>query len=105
MQNFSDHHLPIIDGAIAVPTGGGTEAFVDAADIAVVAVETLLDPDAHAGAQYAPTGPRSLSLNELMGEPSPTTTSPRKHGSVVRSHWRVTLDNPPINVINNGMYR
>jgi uncharacterized protein YbjT (DUF2867 family) len=65
MQNFSDHHLPIIDGAITVPTGGGTEAFVDAADIAAVAVETLLDPNTHAGAQYAPTGPQSLTFNEV----------------------------------------
>ena len=65
MQNFSDEHLPVIDGAITVPTRGGTEAFVDAADIAAVAVETLIDPDAHAGAQYAPTGPQSLTVSEV----------------------------------------
>ena len=65
MQNFSDEHLPVIDGAITVPTRGGTEAFVDAADIAAVAVETLVDPDAHAGAQYAPTGPQSLTVSEV----------------------------------------
>jgi len=65
MQNFSDEHLPLIGGTITVPTGGGKEAFVDAADIAAVAVETLIDPDAHAGAQYAPTGPQSLTVNEV----------------------------------------
>jgi uncharacterized protein YbjT (DUF2867 family) len=65
MQNFSDEHLPIIDSAITVPTGGGREAFVDAADIAAVAVETLVDPDTHAGAQYAPTGPQSLTVSEV----------------------------------------
>lgn len=65
MQNFSDAHLPIIGGAITVPTGGGKEAFVDAADIAAVAVETLVSPDAHAGAQYAPTGPQSLTVGEI----------------------------------------
>ena len=65
MQNFSDAHLPIVDGVITVPTGGHTEAFVDAADIAAVAVETLLDPAAHAGARYAPTGPRALTVGEV----------------------------------------
>jgi uncharacterized protein YbjT (DUF2867 family) len=65
MQNFRDEHMPVIDGVITVPTGGGTEAFVDAADIAAVAVETLLTPDAHAGAQYAPTGPQALTVGEV----------------------------------------
>jgi uncharacterized protein YbjT (DUF2867 family) len=65
MQNFSDEHLPLIGGTITVPTGGGREAFVDAADIAAVAVETLVNPDAHAGAQYAPTGPHSLTVGEV----------------------------------------
>jgi uncharacterized protein YbjT (DUF2867 family) len=92
MQNFSDHHLPIIDGAITVPTGGGTEAFVDAADIAAVAVETLLDPNTHAGAQYAPTGPQSLTFNEVadiiagvIGRAVTHNDIALKHGSVVRS--------------------
>ena len=65
MQNFSDAHLPVVDWVITVPTGGGREAFVDAADIAAVAVETLLAPDAHAGAQYAPTGPQALTVGEV----------------------------------------
>jgi uncharacterized protein YbjT (DUF2867 family) len=65
MQNFSEERLPMIEGAITVPTRGGAEAFVDAADIAAVAVETLVDPDAHAGAQYAPTGPQSLTVSEV----------------------------------------
>ena len=65
MQNFADEHVPVINGAIAVPTGGGTEAFVDAADIAAVAVETLVDRDAHASAQYAPTGPQALTVAEI----------------------------------------
>jgi uncharacterized protein YbjT (DUF2867 family) len=50
-----------------VPAGGGREAFVDAVDIAAVAVETLIDPDAHAGAEYAPTGPQALALSEVTG--------------------------------------
>jgi len=65
MQNFSDEHLPLIGGAITVPTGGGAEAFVDAEDIAAVAVETLVDPETHSGAQYALTGPQSLTVGEV----------------------------------------
>ncbi|GGN80124.1 NmrA family transcriptional regulator [Streptomyces albiflavescens] len=65
MQNFTDAHLPVINGAITVPTGSGTEAFVDAADIAAVAAETLLAPEVHAGALYAPTGPQALTVGEV----------------------------------------
>jgi uncharacterized protein YbjT (DUF2867 family) len=65
MQNFTDDHLPVIDGAITAPSGGGTEAFVDAADIASVAARTLLDPGAHAGAQYTLTGPQALTFGEV----------------------------------------
>ena len=65
MQNFADAHLPVVDGAITVPTGAGREAFVDADDIAAVAAETLLAPAAHAGAGYAPTGPQALSVAEV----------------------------------------
>ena len=65
MQNFIDEHVPVIEGVITVPTGGSAEAFVNATDIAAVAVETLVDPDAHAGARYAPTGPQSLTVSKV----------------------------------------
>jgi uncharacterized protein YbjT (DUF2867 family) len=64
MQNFADDHLPVIDGAITAPSGGGTEAFVDADDIASVAAQTLLDPAAHAGARYDLTGPQALTFTQ-----------------------------------------
>ncbi|MDH6705643.1 uncharacterized protein YbjT (DUF2867 family) [Kitasatospora sp. MAA19] len=65
MQNFTDAHLPVVNGAVTVPTGSGTEAFVDAADIAAVAAETLLAPERHAGARYAPTGPQALTVGDV----------------------------------------
>ncbi|SEF17455.1 NmrA family NAD(P)-binding protein [Streptomyces sp. Ag109_O5-10] len=64
MQNFADDHLPVIDGVLTVPSGGGREAFVDAADIAAVAAQTLLDPETHAGAVYSLTGPQALTFQE-----------------------------------------
>lgn len=67
MQNFTDEHLPVVQDMITVPTAGGAEAFVDAADIAAVAVETLADPDAHAGAVYEPTGPEALTVAQVAG--------------------------------------
>src|SRR5258708_23046652 len=62
MQNFSETFLKPIGGAIVVPAGDGAEAFVDAEDIAAVASATLADPQAHAGAQYALTGPEALTI-------------------------------------------
>jgi uncharacterized protein YbjT (DUF2867 family) len=87
MQNFSDEHLPLVDGAITVPTGGGAEAFVDAADIAAVAVETLVDPDAHAGAQYAPTGPEALTVAEVAGIIASVIGRPVTHNDIDRGAW------------------
>ena len=57
MQNFSETFLTPVDGVITVPTADGSEAFIDAADIAAVAAETLARPDAHAGAAYAADRP------------------------------------------------
>jgi uncharacterized protein YbjT (DUF2867 family) len=87
MQNFSDDHLPLIDGAITVPTGDGAEAFVDAQDIAAVAAETLANPEAHAGAQYAPTGPEALSLADVATILGEVLGRPVRHNDVDREAW------------------
>ena len=50
MQNFADQHFPIVEDLLVVPSAGGTEAFVDALDIAEVAAATLSKPEEHAGA-------------------------------------------------------
>lgn len=87
MQNFSDAHLPVIDGVITAPTGGGTEAFVDAADIAAVAVETLLAPEAHAGARYEPTGPQALTFAEVADTIAAVTGRPVRHQDLDPDAW------------------
>jgi uncharacterized protein YbjT (DUF2867 family) len=92
MQNFSETFLRPADGLITVPTGDGAEAFVDAEDIAAVAAATLASPGAHAGAQYAPTGPQALTVSDAAASspaspasrPS-TTTSTARHGSTAWS--------------------
>src|SRR5690606_23415172 len=58
MQNFSEGYLlePVRDGVIALPAGDVAEPFVDAGDIADVAVAALTE-DRHAGRLYELTGP------------------------------------------------
>jgi uncharacterized protein YbjT (DUF2867 family) len=87
MQNFSDEHVPVVDGMITVPSGGGAEAFVDAADIAAVAVETLLAPDAHAGAEYALTGPQALTFGEVADTISAETGRSIKYQDIEPEAW------------------
>ena len=87
MQNFTDEHLPVMQDMITVPTAGGAEAFVDAADIAAVAAETLADPDAHAGAVYAPTGPQALTVAEVAGIIAGVTGRPVTHNDIDRGMW------------------
>lgn len=87
MQNFADQHVPIVDDLITVPTGGGAEAFVDAADIAAVAAETLAHPEAHAGAQYAPAGPEALTVAQVAQIIGEVTGRPIRHHDIDRPAW------------------
>ncbi len=68
-QNFSEDYLlgPVLAGEVALPAGDTPEPFVDADDIADVAVAALTQ-DGHAGQLYEPTGPRLLTFAEAVGE-------------------------------------
>jgi uncharacterized protein YbjT (DUF2867 family) len=87
MQNFSETFLKPIDGAIIVPTGDGGEAFVDVEDIAAVAAATLADPDSHAGAQYAPTGPDRLTVADAADVIARVIGQPVRHVDIDRRAW------------------
>jgi uncharacterized protein YbjT (DUF2867 family) len=87
MQNFSEGHLVPREGFITVPTGDGTEAFVDVEDVAAVAAATLADPDAHAGAAYAPTGPEAMTVADAAHIIATVTGLPIKHADVDRQAW------------------
>ena len=87
MQNFSETFLKPIDGVITVPTGDGGEAFVDVEDIAAVAAATLADPAAHAGAQYAPTGPDTLTVDDAANVIGRVTGQPIRHVDIDRQAW------------------
>ena len=68
-QNFSEDHLlePILDGLVELPAGSVAEPFVDADDIADVAVAALTD-SRHADQLYELTGPRLLTFAEAVAE-------------------------------------
>lgn len=73
MQNFSEaQHLATIrdEGRIYSAAGDGRIPFIDASDIAAVAVEALLD-DAFGNGERVLTGPRALTYDEaaaIIGE-------------------------------------
>ena len=68
-QNFSENYFLdlVLDGEVALPAGGTKEPFVDAEDIAEVAVAALLE-ERHIGELYELTGPRPLSFAEAVEE-------------------------------------
>ena len=68
-QNFSESYLlePILGGEVALPAGYVPEPFVDAEDIADVAVAALTE-DGHEGELYELTGPRLLTFEEAVDE-------------------------------------
>ena len=67
-QNFSESFFldPVLGGVLALPVGDVGEPFVDADDIADVAVAALTE-DGHAG-QYEVTGPRLLTCTQAIAE-------------------------------------
>jgi uncharacterized protein YbjT (DUF2867 family) len=87
MQDFSETFLKPVDGVIAVPTADGSEAFIDAEDIAAVAAETLASPDAHAGAAYALTGPEAITVSEAAEIIARAIGRPVKHDDIDRELW------------------
>jgi uncharacterized protein YbjT (DUF2867 family) len=87
MQDFSETFLKPVDGVIAVPTANGSEAFIDAEDIAAVAAETLANPGAHAGAAYALTGPEAMTVSEAAQVIADVTGKPMKHYDIDRELW------------------
>lgn len=87
MQNFSETFLKPLDGVIAVPTGNGSEAFIDADDIASAAAATLADPASHAGAAYTLTGPQALTVAEAAAVISEATGHTVTHLDLDRDAW------------------
>ncbi|WP_380282140.1 NmrA family transcriptional regulator [Kitasatospora purpeofusca] len=73
-QNFSESFFrdAVLAGELALPTGTAVEPFIDADDIADVAVAALTE-DGHDGEVYELTGPRLLSFADAAAELSAAT--------------------------------
>jgi uncharacterized protein YbjT (DUF2867 family) len=68
-QNFSESYFVdgLLAGELALPAGNTPEPFVDADDIADVAVAALTE-DGHVGEVYELTGPRLLTFTDAVAE-------------------------------------
>jgi uncharacterized protein YbjT (DUF2867 family) len=68
-QNFSESFLlePVLEGEVALPVGDIGEPFVDAEDIADIAVAALTG-DGHTGRLYEVTGPRLWTFANAVAE-------------------------------------
>ncbi len=73
-QNFSEDYLlePVLAGEVVLPAGDVGEPFVDADDIADVAVAALTG-NGHSGQIYELTGPRLLTFADAVAAIADTT--------------------------------
>jgi uncharacterized protein YbjT (DUF2867 family) len=90
-QNFSEDYMleHVLSGVVALPAGETPEPFVDAEDIADVAVAALTD-DRHVGRLYELTGPRLLTFAEAVGEISAATGREIRYAPISASEHAAT---------------
>ena len=76
-QNFSEDYLldPVLAGQVVLPAGDVGQPFVDAEDIADVAVAALTG-EGHTGRTYELTGPGLLTFANAVGEIAAATGRP-----------------------------
>jgi len=91
-QNFNEGNFAhdVSAGVVALPVGGVGEPFVDADDIADVAVAALTD-DRHVGQLYEVTGPRLLSFADAVAEIAAATGRDIRFASVAMDDYAVVL--------------
>lgn len=92
MQNFSEqHHRATIrdERAIASAAGDGRVAFIDAEDIADVALAALLEPGWPSG-DLVLTGPQTLSYDDVAELISAAVGSPVRHRRLSESELAAT---------------
>ena len=98
-QNFSETFLleSVLGGEVALPIGHVGEPFIDADDIADVAVAALTE-DRHAGRVYEVTGPRLLTFPGAVDEIAHATGRSLRYESVTPGSYASALaqhDVPP----------
>ncbi|MCT2589978.1 NmrA family NAD(P)-binding protein [Streptomyces sp. N2-109] len=91
-QNFNESFFlePVRAGELALPTGEAAEAFIDADDIADVAVAALTE-DGHVQEVYELSGPRLLSFRQVAAILSETTGREVRYAPVSADEFRAEL--------------
>lgn len=91
-QNFSESYLldPILADYVALPVSNIPEPFVDADDIADVAVEVLTN-DGHFGQLYELTGPRLLTFQDAVQEIAAATGKPIHYQKIPMEEYAAML--------------
>ncbi|WP_036337477.1 NmrA family NAD(P)-binding protein [Modestobacter caceresii] len=91
-QNFTEGQFAdaVRAGELALPVDDVVEPFVDADDIADVAVAALLD-DGHAGLTHELTGPRALTFAAAVAELAAATGRPVAFRSVPLAEFTAAL--------------
>ncbi|MFD3911832.1 NAD(P)H-binding protein [Streptomyces sp. NPDC058603] len=94
MQNFTGTHAHAVsireDGIIRTATGSGRVGFVDAEDIAAVAVHALTDEHAP-NTDLVLTGPEALSYDDIAAITTEVTGRPVVHRRLSYEHMRDQL--------------
>jgi uncharacterized protein YbjT (DUF2867 family) len=92
-QNFSENYLlePILAGEVALPAPNVGEPFVDADDIADVAVAALTD-DKHIGQLYELTGPRLLTFADAIAQIAKASGREIRYVQVPMDEYVVALE-------------
>ena len=106
-QNFSESFLleAILAGEVALPVGDDVgEPFVDADDLADIAVEALTD-ERHAGQLYDVTGPRLLTFPQAVAEIARATGRDIRYRHVSRDAYEAALaTQAPVEFVELFMY-
>ncbi|MEV4490337.1 NAD(P)H-binding protein [Micromonospora coxensis] len=91
-QNFDEDlfHAPIMAGELALPADGITEPFIDADDIADVAV-TLLTAPGHTDGVYELSGPRALTFREAVERIARASGRPVRYRDVTPEEYVAVL--------------
>jgi uncharacterized protein YbjT (DUF2867 family) len=91
-QNFTEGLLlePVLSGTLAMPAGEVGEPFIDADDIADVAV-AVLTGEGHDGRLYELTGPRLLTFAEAAAEMAKATGRDIEYLAISLEQFRAAL--------------
>jgi uncharacterized protein YbjT (DUF2867 family) len=80
----------VLAGELATPAGEGREPFIDAADIAAVAVAALTE-EGHAGRAYDLSGPEALTFAEALDVIGAATGRTLRHRHIGGAEYREVL--------------